>query len=86
MNEGEDQSARQPHSGTPFGNVVPIERMAGDDEEDTALLKAMGRQATEYLMSFDWCVSIVDTYFGDGIRRNRRCISLPNPTRSRRRG
>jgi hypothetical protein len=67
MNEGEDQSARQPHSGAPFANAVPIERMTGDDEQDRALLEGMARQAAEYLMSFDWCVSIVDTYFGDGI-------------------
>jgi hypothetical protein len=67
MVESEDRSARQGRSGAPFANVVPVEQMAGDDEEDSALLAGMAGQAAEYLMSFDWCVSIIDTYFGDGI-------------------
>jgi hypothetical protein len=51
----------------PFATVVPIEQMTGDDEDDSALLEDMARHAAEYLMSFDWCASIVDSYFGDGI-------------------
>jgi hypothetical protein len=66
MVEGEDPSARQAH-GAPFANVVSIEHMTGDDEEDGALLANMAREAAEYLTSFDWCVSIIDTYLGDGI-------------------
>jgi hypothetical protein len=67
MVEREDRSERQGHSGAPFANVVPMEYLTGDDEADSGLLAGMARQAAEYLMSFDWCVSIMDTYFGDGI-------------------
>jgi hypothetical protein len=47
--------------------VVPIERMMGDDSEDTALLGQMLEDARDYLRSFSWCESIKSAYFGGGI-------------------
>jgi hypothetical protein len=41
--------------------------MVGDDEEDTALLLHMFEEAEQYLRSFSWCKSIVESFFGDGI-------------------
>jgi hypothetical protein len=47
--------------------VVPIEKMRGDEPDDTDLLLKLRNKASEYLMSFPWCVSILETYFGDGV-------------------
>ncbi len=47
--------------------LVPIEEMRGDDEEDMALLTKLKQLATNYVLSFPWCVSILDIYFGDGV-------------------
>jgi hypothetical protein len=41
--------------------------MVGDDDEDTALLRQMSDEATEYISSFSWCETIVATYFGGGV-------------------
>lgn len=51
----------------PFSTVVPLGQMTGEDETDSALLHAMAVDATQYILSFDWCVSVVDAYFGDGV-------------------
>jgi hypothetical protein len=56
-----------PMSPSSFTGIVPIERMIGDDQEDTALLHDMADQAKRFLTSFGWCHSIEETYFGDGI-------------------
>jgi hypothetical protein len=64
----EDQPGKlEPDIGPPFSNVVSLHSMSGDDEQDTALLREHFTEACEYLLSFDWCVSIVDSYFGDGV-------------------
>jgi hypothetical protein len=47
--------------------VVPIERMMGDDSEDTALLRPMLQDTRKYLESFSWCDSVKSEYFGGGI-------------------
>jgi len=53
----------------PVPNVVPVERMAGDDDEDTALLQQMLEDAKSYILSFSWCESVVGSYFGGGVGR-----------------
>jgi hypothetical protein len=51
----------------PVPSVVPLAEIQGDDEEDTALLKQMGEQATRYVRSYPWCLDLGAGYFGDGI-------------------
>jgi hypothetical protein len=51
----------------PVLGVVPVERMKGDDEEETALLRGMLEQATNYIQSFSWCDSVVSSYFAGGV-------------------
>jgi hypothetical protein len=51
----------------PVQDVVPVERMTGDDDEDTALLGEMLGQATKYIQSFSWCDSVVSAYFAAGV-------------------
>jgi hypothetical protein len=51
----------------PAPDVIPVERMAGDGEEDTALLQAMLQEAKNYISSFSWCESIRNSYFAGGV-------------------
>lgn len=51
----------------PVWDVVPVESMSGDDEEDSTLLRSMLDDARNYLQSFPWCNSIVESYFAAGI-------------------
>jgi hypothetical protein len=44
-----------------------VAQLAGDDEEDARLLRAMSEQAERYLSSFAWCKAIREFYFGDGV-------------------
>ncbi len=48
-----------------FG-VVPAESMAGDSDEDTALLKKLFRSGADFLSRFPWCEKILSSYFGMG--------------------
>jgi hypothetical protein len=41
--------------GAPVPGVIPVERMAGEDDEDTALLREMLAEAKNYVLSFSWC-------------------------------
>jgi len=41
----------------PVPNVVRAERIAGEDEEDTELLKEMLEEAKNYVLSSSWCES-----------------------------
>jgi hypothetical protein len=51
-----------------FTKVVPASDLAGDNEEDTSLLKAMLDEAEEYILAQKkWCQSIKNTYFGLGV-------------------
>ncbi len=50
----------------PVKGVVPLAQMAGDDDEDTKLLKAMASGAADFLECFPWCRKIRSSYFGDG--------------------
>jgi polyhydroxyalkanoate synthesis regulator protein len=47
--------------------VIPTDKMVGDEPEDTALLIKLRDSASKYLLSFPWCVSILETYYGDGV-------------------
>jgi hypothetical protein len=51
----------------PVEGVVPVELMAGDDEEDTKLLRVMSSEAEAYIHSFSWCGEISSVYFGGGV-------------------
>jgi hypothetical protein len=51
----------------PVHDVVPVERMKGEDDEDTVFLREMLEQATNYIRSFSWCDSITDSYFAGGV-------------------
>jgi hypothetical protein len=46
---------------------VPSANIAGDDEEDTALLRTMSEEAKAYICSFSWCKNALDSYFGGGV-------------------
>lgn len=63
--------AARPNSRTddivPVTGVVPVERMTGDDDEDTTLLREMLEEATNYMNSFSWCDSLVSAYFAGGV-------------------
>jgi hypothetical protein len=50
-----------------LSKVVPSVQLAGDDEEDTRLLRKMLRDAEDYLEAYKWCAGIVESYFGIGV-------------------
>lgn len=47
--------------------LVPSQRIVGDDDTDTALLRKMATDADGFIRSFPWCASVQDSFFGDGI-------------------
>jgi hypothetical protein len=47
-----------PKEKVPVAGVVPIDKMTGDDEEDTKLLRVMASGAENYLRCFPWCKGI----------------------------
>lgn len=47
--------------------LVPVERLAGDGADETALLREMHSEAVDYISSFEWCGEIVKQFFGGGI-------------------
>jgi hypothetical protein len=51
----------------PVTDVIPVEKMAGEDHEDTGLLREMLADAENYIQSFSWCHSIVSSYFAGGV-------------------
>lgn len=60
-------SNSEPDDVSPVPDVVPVERMSGDDDEDTAFLREMLEHAKNYIRSFSWCDSIVGSYFAGGV-------------------
>jgi len=48
-------------------SLTPAEEIVGEDTEETALLKQMLQNATEYLRGFRWCPPIDKVYFGWGV-------------------
>jgi hypothetical protein len=49
--------------------LVPVADIAGEDEEDTFLLRKMSEEARNYISSFSWCGAILGSYFGGGVGR-----------------
>jgi hypothetical protein len=47
--------------------VTLVDRMRGDDSEDTALLVALVDAARAYLRAFEWCRAILEEYYGLGV-------------------
>ena len=41
--------------------------MVGDSDEDTIQLRQLATRAANYLRSFPWCTTILESYFGGGI-------------------
>jgi hypothetical protein len=50
-----------------FTHVSPAETLQGDDDTETAELKAMHGEARAYLESFRWCPKIARSFFGAGL-------------------
>ena len=50
-----------------LSKFVPIERIYGEDDQETYLLREMAEQAKLYLTSFKWCKAIRKGWFGWGI-------------------
>jgi hypothetical protein len=57
----------EPNEVLPVANVVRAELLEGEDDEDTALLREMFLGAKNYILSFSWCESILDSYFAAGV-------------------
>jgi hypothetical protein len=51
----------------PVTGVVTVSQMIGDDEDETSRLQKMELRARDYLLSFGWCDSIRNLYFGSGV-------------------
>jgi len=47
--------------------LTPAEQIAGENAEETGLLKEMLQNATAYLRNFQWCPPIESIYMGCGI-------------------
>ncbi len=47
--------------------LIPVANIAGDDEQDTQLLRTMAEEAQTYLASFSWCKGIDDAHFAGGV-------------------
>ncbi len=48
-------------------SCVPIEKMCGEDDNETRMLLDMLSEARSYLRSFEWCRGIREEYFGIGV-------------------
>jgi hypothetical protein len=47
--------------------LVSVEKIVGDCDEDTKLLKELAERATNYIQSFRWCLPIKAMYLAYGI-------------------
>lgn len=47
--------------------LISTENITGDDEVDAKLLRTMLEDARQYISSFSWCETVVDSYFGGGV-------------------
>ncbi len=50
-----------------LSRLVHGDRIQGEDESETQSLIQMREQAKEFLRSFSWCTTIVDSYLGFGV-------------------
>lgn len=58
----------EPHdSNAPVLGVVLVQRMTGDDQQDTMLLRQMSKEADAYLRAFSWCGDVLSSFFGGGV-------------------
>ena len=51
----------------PIEGMVVAQEAVGDDEEDTNLIRQMGKAASDYCNGFEWCDSVQQVYFGGGV-------------------
>jgi hypothetical protein len=51
----------------PVKGIIPLDDLFEDSGEDTAILCDMADEARAYLESFEWCRSIEESFFGDGV-------------------
>jgi hypothetical protein len=51
----------------PAKGIIPLEQLFEEQEEGAEILCDMAEEAQSYLESFEWCTSIEEGYFGDGI-------------------
>jgi hypothetical protein len=58
---------KQSASKSTLRGVVPLDQVMGDDDEDTNLLRELAARASAYLLSYNWCYAIEESYFGDGV-------------------
>lgn len=54
-------------NGINFSLLTTIDKISGDSEKDTRLLRGMAQEAREYLLSFHWCKAIQKEWFGWGV-------------------
>jgi hypothetical protein len=47
--------------------LTSVQKIQGEDEEDTRLLREMAEQARDYVTSFDWCPPIVREWLAAGV-------------------
>jgi hypothetical protein len=47
--------------------LVLASRMAGEDAEETALLREMLMEAAKFIRTFRWCGAVKESYFGLGV-------------------
>lgn len=47
-------------------DLVPISKISGDDETDTELLRKMAEDAKQYIASFAWCETVLDSFLAGG--------------------
>jgi hypothetical protein len=50
-----------------FSRLTPTDKISGESEKDTHLLRGMADAAREYLLSFNWCKAIQQGWFGWGV-------------------
>ena len=46
--------------------LIPIERMIGEDDQETSEFQELHEQARRYIGGFKWCAGIRNVYFGLG--------------------
>jgi hypothetical protein len=51
----------------PARGIIPLDFLLEEEEQDTEILGEMAMEAQHYLESFEWCNSIEESFFGDGI-------------------
>lgn len=50
-----------------FTKVTPVAEMQGDDDDETASLHSLAKEAANFLSSFTWCTAIKNQYLGIGV-------------------